>query len=180
MRSIAVFVAGAALVLLTLDAPSALAQGKPIVNLLSNKCIDVSGAPGVAPGSKLQLWDCERSGFGSNGAMTDQRWEWVNGGFIRNVLSGLCLDVQGAPGVANGSRLILARCEFNGRSPNGQPTDQTWFPRQDGAIVNRSSMKCIDVSGAPGTTNGSPLLLWDCEDGGRNPNGSITDQRWRF
>lgn len=178
MRSLSILVA--AFVVLALGASGAFAQGKPIVNLLSNKCIDVSGAPGTAPGSKLLLWDCETSGRNANGSITDQRWEWVNNGFIRNTLSGLCLDVAGAPGTANGSRLILAKCEFNGRSPNGQPTDQMWFARDDGSIVNQYSMKCIDVSGAPGTQNGAPLLLWDCETSGRNPNGSITDQRWRF
>ncbi len=180
MRSFSVLAAACAFVVLALGASAALAQGRPIVNLLSNRCIDVPGQPGTAQGTALQLWDCETRGRSMNGAVTDQRWEWVNNGFIRNVLSGLCLDVQGEPGTANGSRLILAKCEFNGRSPHGQPTDQMWFTRADGAIVNQYSMKCIDVSGAPGTTNGARLQVWDCETSGRNPNGSLTDQRWRF
>lgn len=180
MRSLTILAAASVFVVLALGASGAQAQGKPIVNLLSNKCIDVPGQPGTAPGSALQLSVCETSGRSPNGAATDQRWEWVEGGFIRNVLSGLCLDVKGQPGTANGSRLVLSKCEFSERSPSGQPTDQMWFTREDGSIVNQYSMKCIDVSGAPGTANGAPLLLWDCETSGRNPNGSITDQRWRF
>lgn len=180
MRPFSALFAAFVFTVLTLGASAAFAQGKPIVNLLSNKCIDVPGQPGTAPSTPLQLSVCETSGRSPNGSVTDQRWEWVKGGFIRNVLSGLCLDVKGQPGTANGSRLILSKCEFNGRSPNGQPSDQMWFTRDDGSIVNQYSMKCIDVSGAPGTNNGAPLLLWDCETSGRNPNGSITDQRWRF
>ncbi len=48
-------------------------------------------------------------------------------------------------------------------------------------IKNSLSGKCIDVAGAPGTVNGSQLLLWDCESSGFNrDNGSSTDQKWRL
>jgi hypothetical protein len=172
---------GMAAIAITAFAPPSNAQqrGKLIVNVVSGKCIDAKGAPGAVPGTKLQIHDCERNGRTSNGAASDQYWELTNG-FLRNTLSGLCIDVPGQPGSKNGLDLQLANCEFNGRSPNGQPTDQKWFLRQDGAIVNQQSMKCIDVSGAPGIKNGSPVQLWDCESSGRTRNGAMTDQRWRF
>ena len=34
--------------------------------------------------------------------------------------------------------------------------------------------KCLDVAGAPGTANGLPLILWDCEINASNR----TDQKW--
>jgi urease accessory protein UreH len=46
-----------------------------IRNTLSEKCIDVDGAPGRKNGARLQLWDCELSGRNAyNNSLTDQRW----------------------------------------------------------------------------------------------------------
>ncbi len=99
-------------------------------------------------------------------------------GLIGNLLAGNCIDVIGAPGTANGTKLQLSGCEMSGRTNNGQMTDQMWRI-SDGFIVNTLSGKCIDVAGAPGTVNGAALQLWDCELSGRNKdNGSMTDQRW--
>lgn len=165
--------------LLVVPAAEAQQQGRMIVNTLSGKCLDVSGAPGVNRGAPLILYDCERSGYNPNGTPSDQFWIF-SGGFIRNALSGKCIDVSGAPGVVNGARLQLWDCETSGRSSNGALTDQLWALRPDGFIVNQNSGKCIDVSGAPGVGNGAPVQLWDCENSGRNPNGSVTDQRWRY
>jgi hypothetical protein len=156
-------------------------NGRFIKNSLSGKCIDVAGAPGNTNGAKLQLWDCETSGRnGDNDSPTDQKWTLTSDGFIRNTLSGKCIDVAGAPGTTNGASLILWDCETSGRNnDNGSPTDQKWTLTSDGFIRNTLSGKCIDVSGAPGTTNGASLILWDCETSGRNnDNGSPTDQRW--
>ena len=101
-------------------------------------------------------------------------------GLIGNLLAGNCIDVIGAPGVANGTRLQLSGCELSGRTNNGQMTDQMWRI-SDGFIINTLSGKCIDVAGSPGTANGAALQLWDCELSGRNKdNGSMTDQRWSF
>lgn len=73
--------------------------GQFITNLLSGKCIDVSGGPGVDTGATLQLADCELSGkYPGNDSPTDQKWI-IKNGFIRNVLSGKCIDVNGGPGV---------------------------------------------------------------------------------
>ncbi|HLP91398.1 MAG TPA: RICIN domain-containing protein [Nostocaceae cyanobacterium] len=102
--------------------------------------------------------------------------------FIVNSLSGKCIDVAGAPGNGNGAKLQLWDCERSGvNTSNGSRTDQTWILTNDGFIINSLSGKCIDVSGAPGISNGAKLQLWDCERSGRNAdNGSRTDQQWKL
>ena len=106
---------------------------------------------------------------------TDNR---SNGGFIVNYLSSKCIGVKGADN-SNGSPLVLGDCEISGfNSSNGLPTNQKWILGSDKFIKNRASGKCIDVSGAPGVDNGSPLVLWDCETFGANSNKSFTDQKW--
>lgn len=149
-------------------------KGRLIVNRLSGKCIDVSGAPGTNNGAALLLWECERSGRNPNGSETDHRWTFTPQGFIKNTLSGKCIDVSGAPGTTNGARLILWDCETSGRNANGSPTDQQWELLPTGLIRNKLSGKCIDVSGAPGTRSGARLQLWDCESA-RN-----SDQYWWY
>jgi len=149
--------------------------GRFIVNQLSGKCIDVSGAPGMGNGAPILLYDCERSGRNPNGSQTDQLWEFMPQGFIRNKLSGRCLDVSGAPGVANGAALILYDCELSGRNPNGSQTDQQWELRPGGLIRNKLSGRCIDVPGAASTKTGARLQLWDCEVA-----GGASDQYWRL
>lgn len=154
-----------------------------IKNNLSAKCIDVSGAPGTVNGAPLLLWDCETSGFNAdNGSATDQKWTVTSQGFIKNNLSGKCVDVSGAPGTTNGAPLLLWDCETSGfNADNGSITDQKWTVTNQGFIKNNLSAKCIDVSGAPGINTGAKLLLWDCEKSGFNAdNGSITDQKWRL
>jgi Ricin-type beta-trefoil lectin domain len=97
-----------------------------------------------------------------------------NGQFISNLLSGKCIDVAGAPGNQNGAPLQLWDCETSGfNADNGSKTDQQWSLTSDGFIKNTLSNKCLDVSGAPGTATGTPLILYDCE-----PSGPNTDQRW--
>jgi hypothetical protein len=165
--------------------PSAAQEtnGRFINNLLSGKCIDVAGAPGRGNGAPLQLWDCELTGVNpDNNSTTDQRWVLIGGGFIRNTLSGKCIDVAGAPGRDKGATLQLWDCELSGRNrDNGSITDQRWSITGNGFVRNRLSGKCIDVAGAPGTSNGALLQLWDCELSGRNrDNGSDTDQQWSF
>lgn len=159
------------------------ARGIFINNLISGKCIDVAGAPGRENGAPLQLWDCELTGINpDNNSITDQRWLLTSDGFIRNTLSGKCIDVAGAPGRGNGAPLQLWDCELSGRNrDNGSTTDQRWTITGNGFIRNTLSGKCIDVAGAPGQTNGTRLQLWDCELSGRNrENGSDTDQQWSF
>ena len=106
---------------LFLSTGEASAQGKFIVNELSGKCIDVSGAPGVKNGAPLILYACEFSGKNPNGSQTDQQWQLTPEGLIRHKLSGNCIDVVGNPGSANGAHLQLATCEVA-----GGPSDQYW------------------------------------------------------
>ena len=158
-------------------------NGRFLNNFLSGKCIDVAGAPGRSNSAPLQLWDCELTGINpDNNSTTDQRWVFINGGYIRNTLSGKCIDVAGAPGRNNGALLQLWDCELSGRNrDNGSITDQRWTITSNGFIRNTLSGKCIDVAGAPGQSNGARLQLWDCELSGRNrDNGSDTDQQWSF
>ena len=171
--------------LLFIEQPSEAqsANGRFINNFLSGKCIDVAGAPGRSNGAGLQIWDCELTGVNpDNNSVTDQRWMLTSGGFIRNTLSGKCIDVAGAPGRSNGTPLQLWDCELSGRNrDNGSITDQRWIMTGNGFIRNTLSGKCIDVAGAPGQINGARLQLWDCELSGRNrDNGSDTDQQWSF
>jgi Ricin-type beta-trefoil lectin domain/CHAT domain len=101
--------------------------------------------------------------------------------FIVNSLSGKCIDVSGSPGTADGTPLVLSDCETSGLNrDNNLQTDQLWTLGSDGFIRNTLSPgKCIDVSGSPGTADGSPLVLWDCETSKFNRgNNSQTDQLW--
>lgn len=150
-----------------------------IRNLESGKCIDVVGTPGRNNGAPLALHDCEYSGF-FNGTPTDQRWYMSDEGFIVNQLSRKCIDVGGSPGTENGATLNLWTCERSGFTSNGEPTDQLWN-FYEGFFINQLSGRCIDVVGTPGTENGSPLALHDCEFSGFDlPTGSPTDHEWEF
>lgn len=147
-----------------------------LVNRLSGRCLDVAGAPGTADGAVLQLHDCEWPTSGSGApARTDQVWEVTSTGFIRNKLSGKCIDVAGEPGTANEARLRLWSCELSGTSSNGSKTDQVWRMNSDGFIRNDLSGKCLDIVGLPGTQNDARAQLWDCEVGVAN-----TDQTWKL
>lgn len=57
--------------------------------------------------------------------------------FLRNTLyPHRCIDVDGQPGTANGSKLQLFDCEESGKSRNGKTTDQKWAFIKGGFIVN--------------------------------------------
>ncbi|WP_410614187.1 glycoside hydrolase family 27 protein [Amycolatopsis sp. lyj-109] len=112
----------------------------------SNRCLDVDNAS-TASGAGTLIWDCQTAAnqlwttwangeirvFGdkcldgttsgtrvfsrSCTGQNNQQWTLGSDGTIRNVQSGLCLDVEGAA-TANGSRAILWSC-------NGQ-ANQKW------------------------------------------------------
>jgi hypothetical protein len=141
------------------------------------------GTPNVneSPGSFWTAFICNALFFGLvvSSFITDLR---NNGRFIIHVFSGKCIDIAGAPGKVNGAQLQLWECESSGvNRDNGSPTDQKWQLTSDGLIKNTLSGKCINVGGAPGTTNGAPLLLWECEFSDVNRDKvSPTDQKWRL
>ena len=149
-------------------------------NRLTGACIDVIGAPGTADGTRLQTYPCETSGYDAWGGPSDQYWQWnaTTGRIRNNVSPNLCLDVKGTPGTANGSTLQLGTCETREYDSLGNYTDQVWYT--DGSFIfNLLAGKCIDISGAPGSSNHLPVQLWTCEWSGTNPdNGSPTDQQW--
>ncbi|WP_181374129.1 RICIN domain-containing protein [Nostoc commune] len=161
---------------------NAIAQvgGFFIINELSNKCIDVVGDPGTANRARLELFDCELSGFTGSGRITDQKWEFLRGGFLRNKLSNKCIDVVGDPGTANRSPLELFDCELSGFTGSGNTTDQRWEFIGAGFLRNGLSNRCIDVVGNPGTANRARLELFDCELSGFTGSGARSDQRWRL
>ncbi len=142
-----------------------------IKNNYSNRCLDVAGAPGTTNATNVQIYDCETS-TGAGGSATDQRWEITKAGFIRNTLSGRCLDVAGAPGTRNTANIELYDCETTSTT-----TDQKWhfYSPRSGFIRNLLSNRCIDVAGAPGTANTSNIQLYDCE-----ASVSNTDQKWEL
>ncbi|MEH2362276.1 RICIN domain-containing protein [Nostoc sp.] len=165
-----------------LENQNAIAQvgGIFIRNELSNRCLDVSGDPGTGNNAPLILADCELSGFSRSGRITDQKWEYIGAGFLRNKLSNRCLDVSGDPGTGNNAPLILADCELSGFSRSGRITDQKWEYIGAGFLRNKLSNRCLDVSGDPGTGNNAPLILADCELSGFSRSGRTSDQRWRL
>jgi len=155
-------------------------DGKYIVNLLSGRCINVSGDPGTASGTSLTLADCQFSGKTGTNNLTDQKWVFTSDGFIKNTLSGRCINVSGDPGTANGTQLTLADCQLSGKTETNNPTDQKWILTNDGFIKNILSGRCIDVSGSPGTNSGTQLVLYDCEFSGQASNNTPTDQKWEL
>lgn len=139
----------------------ALAQlpGQFLVHEASGLCVDVSGAPGTQNGARLQLWECETQGNRDNQSATDQKW-FANDGFVRNALSGRCVDVPGDPGVNAGAGLQLWDCELSGRTRSGRQTDQQ-FDVVDGQLRHRLSKLCV----GPERTdyrNGIRLVLQAC------------------
>jgi hypothetical protein len=97
----------------------------------------------------------------------------------KNSLSGACIDVIGAPGTAEGTRLQTYPCETSGYDAWGGPSDQFWqWNVTTGRIRNNVSPNlCLDVQGTPGTANGSPLQLSTCEPE-RDSLDNYSDQVW--
>lgn len=153
-------VAGCGL-LLGLASSAAAQSGQFLQHHASELCVDVAGAPGTANGAKLSLWSCEANGMNAaNSSATDQKWTYSNG-FIRNGLSGKCVDVPGNPGTARGSRLQIWDCEASGRSATGAATDQQ-FDRVNDQFRHRLSGLCIGPDRTDNYRNGVPLVLVPC------------------
>jgi hypothetical protein len=94
----------------------------------------------------------------------------------------VCIDVIGAPGTAEGTRLQTYPCETSGYDAWGGPSDQFWqIDNYTGFIRNNVSPNlCLDVNGAPGTNDRAPLQVSTCETSGYDLWGNPTDQTWYF
>lgn len=136
--------------------------GRLFVNPQANKCLDVPGITNRVPGTALQLFDCETSGFELEGKPSDQFWTFGPRGTIRNTLSNLCIDIAGTN---EGDALEIKACD--GR------LSQIWIVRQDGFIQNQLTGKCISVGENENQYGETPLQLSSCEFA--DPK---SDQRW--
>jgi hypothetical protein len=105
---------------------------------------------------------------------------WSMPMLLVNRLSGVCIDVIGAPGRASTTPLQTYPCERTGKDAWGGPSDQYWqWDSETGFISNNlTPSQCLDVTGAPGTANGAPLQLYNCERSGYDRWGNVTDQAW--
>jgi hypothetical protein len=107
------------------------------------RCLDADG-DGTAPGTKLELYDC--NGVGG------QQWVPQANGTIVNPQSGLCLD-DPSGNTANGTPLQIWTC-------NGNSAQQ--FTITQGTPIIGPGGKCVDVSGDDTGGNLAPVQLWDC------------------
>jgi len=107
------------------------------------KCVD-DNANSSAPGTKVQMWDC-------NGGAS-QNWTVQGDGTIR--INGGCMDITGA-GTSNGTLVELWTCNSG--------ANQQW-QAVAGTLVNPVSGRCLDDP-AFNTTNGTQLVIWTCNGG---------------
>jgi hypothetical protein len=171
------------------------AQGNFLQNEGNNMCVDVEGTAMTTYRAKVILYPCE---FPDSKWDADQKWSMDAAGFIVNKFSGMCVDGN----VTMGTTVVQRSCQFeaverfqqwhmtsegflqnkeNGKCIDGKMllgmcpfSDERWQIRPSGHVVNRVSGKCLDFLGDPGVDDGSPLVLFTCED------SSETDQRWEL
>ncbi|MBX9422257.1 MULTISPECIES: RICIN domain-containing protein [Streptomyces] len=146
---------GALLISLALPTSPAAALGlswDTVVNLNSNKCLEVGGWS-TADGAGVNQWDCHD---GDN-----QKWLAVpygGGNLIYNKNSGKCLEVKGWS-TANGAQIGQWDCHGG--------ANQQWKVHQGYhhfALINVNSGKCLEIGGWRGD-NGAPATQWDCHWG---------------
>lgn len=153
-----VFAASAALSMFAAIGMSASAsasqapEGRLFTNPATNMCLDVPGITNRTPGTALQLFACETTGFEAEGDRSDQFWAFGARGQIRNTLSGLCIDIAGTE---EGAALQVQVC-------NAGPS-QIWTVRQDGFIQNQATGMCIALGEDDNENGETPLQLASCE-----------------
>lgn len=158
----------AAFAMPTLSASAAI-RAEALINVNSNKCLDVAGAS-TADGANIQQFQCH---FGAN-----QQWKIIpnlgptyepDGTYlVINVNSSKCLAVAGAS-TADGANVQQYTCH--------RQANQRWFIRYDQhrgdratyRLVNVHSGKCLEVAGSS-TRDGANVQQSTCQ-GGYN-------QRW--
>jgi chitinase len=128
--------------------------GAPLLNKLSNTCLDVHGATSTA-GNAVEIFTC-------NGG-ANQKFTTTSSGQIQVTIGGVtnCLDAYNG-NTGNGTKIIIWPCHAG--------TNQQWTQNADNSIRGVASGRCIDIYGSA-TNNGNGAVLWDCKNGG---NGSQT------
>jgi non-reducing end alpha-L-arabinofuranosidase len=116
------------------------------------RCLDIDG-DGTAPGTKVELWDC--NGVGG------QKWVQQANGSLLNPQSGLCLD-DPSGNTANGTQLQIWTC-------NGTPAQQ--FTVNGGSMIDGPGGQCVDVIGDDTGTDYADVDLWGCQS-------YAVDQHW--
>ncbi|MFI1977823.1 MULTISPECIES: RICIN domain-containing protein [Streptomyces] len=146
---------GALLISLALPASPATALDMSwgtVVNLNSNKCLEVGGWS-TADGAGVNQWDCHE---GNN-----QKWLAVpygGGNLIYNANSNKCLEVRGWS-TANGAQIVQWECHGG--------ANQQWRIHNGNyhfALINVNSGKCLEIGGWR-DDNGAPATQWDCHWG---------------
>lgn len=152
----------------------AAAQDYFFLRHASGYCLDVWGAPGVRAGTRMSLSDCE---FGQTNS--DHAWVYEYSLF-RNVLSSLCLDVDGYA-ANNGATVQIAACDLV-EARTGKVTDQLWTRQapegqENGTyLINHAKPgRCLTVEGGD-FSYGAWIVLQDCEFNGSNR----TSQLWEI
>lgn len=96
-------------------------------------------------------------------------------GFIESKsMPGMCIDVDGAPGMRDGANVQLWRCETD----IPLITDQLWQITGNGHIMSRPSGKCLDIAGMCNKLGLARIQIHSCEYTG-NFWGS-TDHYWNL
>jgi len=113
------------------------------------------GVEGIAVG----LFGCD-----FDRATTGQAWRFVPGtGLVKNTSSGLCLDVTGDPAAQiDGLSVVMAECDATG---DPLRADHQWGMHPLGYLVNLANGRCLDMGGAPSTSNGTGARVATCEYG---------------
>jgi non-reducing end alpha-L-arabinofuranosidase len=112
------------------------------------RCLDIDGN-GTAPGTKVELWDCDDLG--------GQVWERQPGGSFFNPQSGLCLDAPGDD-AANGTQLQIWPCTGGAAetfSPGGNLTLT--------GTIQGPGAQCIGIAGDGPAVLGAHVGLQNCE-----------------
>lgn len=130
------------------------------------RCLEVQGDSSVA-GTPIQLWDC--NGLGG------QEWFPQSDGTLLNPQSGQCLTARGAS-TANGTRLEIQPCA-GAASQRFIVTPGLLF---QATPIDAPGGKCVDVQGVNTGTNGTAVVVDDCQREANDqswwstPDGSLT------
>jgi non-reducing end alpha-L-arabinofuranosidase len=151
------------------------------------RCLDLGG-DGTAPGTKLDLWDC-------NGVGGQQFVPQPNGTFY-NPQSGLCLD-DPSGSTANGTLLqiwncdnnvaqnftfnaatqtsscSIAPCLSNSAMPLSDPGGGYAAPGGTTGTITLAGGQCVNVGGDDGGHDGTIVDVWGCDH-------NAIDQQWTW